>query len=605
MSFQEEPEHASPLWLLSPPDGEDVPPPSEARLQVLPFENLSWENFERLSLRLARLEGEAEYWQLYGRRGQKQDGIDIFVRMSSGRYHVWQAKRWDKFSRSNLRDAVHEFLSGKWKSKSDQLVLCVKDSLRDSGVSDEIEDQAAKLKTLDIKFIPLGGDELSERLKLLPEIVDDFFGREWVRLFCGEEATGKLQTRLTIEDVRKLRASLKTLYHHHFNRADPGFLASPDIVDISRSQLHLENRFVTPDVVQENTVTSFVSRSVSSRVPEELDQRVRESDDLASERQETVSREVPEQAIRQSTEVISSRRPVFEWIVQNERIVVLGGPGAGKSALLRMIALEVLSDEPRLEAIARKWAGFLALWIPFSLWTRLVEKDGNNCSLKDAARTWLDRLSAPPGLWGFVEKSLEDKRLLLFIDGIDEWANEQAAHTTANLLQTFVATHEVPAIVSSRPLGFRRLTPFDDTWQIAELAPFTRDQQLEFARHWFAHYYDTPASANTEDNTLADPKSLASRRAEAFVRDLHERPKITRLAETPLLLWGLISLAITQVQLPTNRFKAYEKLTEVLLRIHPTRRRESTLEGSERSRLSEDTREKALACLAYHMHSDP
>ena len=34
-----------------------------------------------------------------------------------------------------------------------------------------------------------------DKLKDLPELVDEFFGREWVRVFCGEDAAARLGER--------------------------------------------------------------------------------------------------------------------------------------------------------------------------------------------------------------------------------------------------------------------------------------------------------------------------------------------------------------------------------------------------------------------------
>jgi hypothetical protein len=46
---------------------------------LLPFADLAWDNFERLSLRLIELDSEVEYCQLYGVPGQNQEGIDIYT----------------------------------------------------------------------------------------------------------------------------------------------------------------------------------------------------------------------------------------------------------------------------------------------------------------------------------------------------------------------------------------------------------------------------------------------------------------------------------------------------------------------------------------------
>jgi hypothetical protein len=43
-----------PAWLDTPPDEAILAPPLDTREQALPFGDLTWQNFERLVLRLVR-----------------------------------------------------------------------------------------------------------------------------------------------------------------------------------------------------------------------------------------------------------------------------------------------------------------------------------------------------------------------------------------------------------------------------------------------------------------------------------------------------------------------------------------------------------------------
>ena len=70
-------------------------PPVITKVQVLPFGELTWENFERLCYRLAGRAERVEYVARYGRSGQAQQGIDLFARLANGKYEVWQAKRYE------------------------------------------------------------------------------------------------------------------------------------------------------------------------------------------------------------------------------------------------------------------------------------------------------------------------------------------------------------------------------------------------------------------------------------------------------------------------------------------------------------------------------
>src|SRR5262249_42863475 len=134
-----------PSWLETPPVG-SISPPVETHHQELPFHALAWENFERLCLRLARLEADVEHCQLYVVPGEKQEGIDIFARLaSSSKYRVYQCKRETNFGAAKIKAAVKEFTEGIWKDRTDALYLCTKENLRSNSRTDAIESQNALL----------------------------------------------------------------------------------------------------------------------------------------------------------------------------------------------------------------------------------------------------------------------------------------------------------------------------------------------------------------------------------------------------------------------------------------------------------------------------
>jgi hypothetical protein len=126
---------ASKVWV--PPESAYLLPPRPL-LQTLPL--LPWEYFQRLCARLAQISGDVEFSQEYGLPGQDQQGIDIYVRRrSSGRYSVWQCKRYQEFKATLFRDAVDKFLAGEWVAKTEELVLCITAPTEERDLADEIE----------------------------------------------------------------------------------------------------------------------------------------------------------------------------------------------------------------------------------------------------------------------------------------------------------------------------------------------------------------------------------------------------------------------------------------------------------------------------------
>jgi len=98
-----------------------------------------------------------------------------------------------------------------------------------------------------IQFEPLDGEELSLRLKYLPEIVDDFFGREWALQFCGPDAAQILAERLKPVEIGNLRVSLRDCYTSLFASVDPGVLSRLPSSSAGRISVQLADRYVPPD----------------------------------------------------------------------------------------------------------------------------------------------------------------------------------------------------------------------------------------------------------------------------------------------------------------------------------------------------------------------
>ena len=76
-------------------------------------------------------------------------------------------------------------------------------------------------------------------------------------------------------------------------------------------------------------------------------------------------------------------------------------------------------------------------------------------------------------LWPIVEQALEDERLLLLVDGLDEWTDESAARIALDRLKVFIEQRNIPVIVTSRPRGFEHLGMQYTGWQLGELSDFS------------------------------------------------------------------------------------------------------------------------------------
>lgn len=164
------------------------------QVSALPFDKLHWTDFERLVLRVAEAEPGVGSCRVYGSAGEKQDGIDLLVLFESGDVACVQCKKVAAFGPKDVWKAVKEFESGSWAKEAVSFTLCVATALTSTAVTRAIVQAHKQLAKRGIQFevwdaSPSTG--LNRKLKVLPDIVEEFFGPEVAKLFNGLTTTGR------------------------------------------------------------------------------------------------------------------------------------------------------------------------------------------------------------------------------------------------------------------------------------------------------------------------------------------------------------------------------------------------------------------------------
>ena len=271
----------TPSWLLTPATGGGLPLPVQTHKQLLPLSEIGWDDFERLCLRLLRAEAGAVRAALYGLPGQAQGGIDMYATSqnpaddaaSPRRYVTLQSRRINNVTEGGLEDCVKKFLEGKWAAVSRKFVYATSSSARSTQVLDKIEDLATHLDPQSITLEVWDQENISEKLKGHPELVHDFFGRPWVKAFCGEEAANQLGDRLDASEMAQLRQELARIYATTFNLVDPG-IAGFGLNEMRR--IELLERFVTPDLVSAAHQTAYYPYDVAVETQRKVGHLLRE-----------------------------------------------------------------------------------------------------------------------------------------------------------------------------------------------------------------------------------------------------------------------------------------------------------------------------------------
>lgn len=387
-----------PSFLYAPPDQATPSPPVVSRKQSLPFQKLSWTNFERLIVRLIRQDATIGSCSMYGSPGEIQHGIDVLATRRGEAEHraCYQCKRIKSFRAGTIKGAIDKFMSGAWAAKASEFVLCASSPLTALRLQDELDRQRRRLGNAGIALSVWDGAPggiLNDRLKDLPELVDDFFGRPWVEHFNGPEVAHGLGVRLNGRELSELQARLLTLYKTIFAQHDPGLRTNRgDNVDFC-------GRYVPAYVVEQLPPTALGGLTDEPGVtPEDTVA----TPDASSRFTEGSGSAGPQRQARGAAGgwwVPQPGKLVLQWLAEHRNCLVLGEPGYGKSALLRYIALAVLQPEAGVPAaLPVDYYRRLPMWISFA---RLADAMGTNSgrSLEAFFQRWLRQYSFED-VWG-------------------------------------------------------------------------------------------------------------------------------------------------------------------------------------------------------------
>jgi len=226
---------------------------------------------------------------------------------------------------------------------------------------------------------------------------------------------------------------------------------------------------------------------------------------------------------------------------QKQYIMVLGGPGAGKSTFLRKVGLEALRTFYYENAV------YKPRLIPVLLELKRFEKE--DVDIEKFITTEFETCGFPEAAT-FTRNALVQGNLLVLLDGLDEVPSVNLDNVL-NTIQDFVDCYDQNRFISScrvaasgyRGRAFRRFSN-------VTMADFDDEQIQQFIGNWFSNELDTERkTAEKCWEVLQKPENKASK----------------ELAHTPLLLTYLCLVYAGSQRFPNNRSSLYKKALRILL----------------------------------------
>jgi len=235
---------------------------------------------------------------------------------------------------------------------------------------------------------------------------------------------------------------------------------------------------------------------------------------------------------------------LFSHVAVSHRCIVLGGPGTGKTTLMKSLVTSVINGRS---------AESLNDLIPVFVVLRNLAKKGH--SIEEAiVSTFADYHF--PGAEKFVESALSQGRMLIVLDGLDEVgvSREFVAEQIAGFCERDnQQEHRNRVIVTCREYSYRTRDLQTVIPEIVRVEPFANHHMRVFLQGWPMH-----------------KGRLAIRLYTLIQNDPHLRD----ICRNPLLLTILTGLYLDtdNFELPTSRERFYKAAIEELLIQRPARR---------------------------------
>lgn len=522
-----------------------------------------------------------------GRRGQKQDGVDIFGR-EKGKLVGVQCKQkdgrlWAKLTEAELESEVEA--ARRFKPKLARFILATTVP-RDAAVqrkANQLTEQHRRQKLFSVEVWAWEDiwHELYRRFDLLGRIAHNYWPRR---------ATLPPRPRSLADLVRDVRPYLEYIaapcQRLPLIGLDPKAKDTPLTLDAVYTALDTK-AYRHPKGWPALEVSELRPNlpNISGRRSSPPSTRIIEFDDLRSGKR-----------LRMIVHPLSATQAV----ASHSCLVLKGDPGSGKSTFISHLTLCLAKYhlEPQKKWLERP-EGWPADARPLPL----------TIVLRDFVRAQPERLPepCPRCLWDFFLKTLADARLspcadaletalnlghaIVFLDGLDEVPTDaQRDFVRACTLKFAERFRHSRLVLTCRTIPYEamRLEGVPDL----ELAPFDDEKINRFIKAWYTAHIPKPFSREVGEERRAALEQAV------------QRPELRRLAGNPMLLTNMALLHTHRGRLPDDRAKLYQEVIELLL----LRWDETKSGGGLQDLLREAKRDdndllRTLSAVAFAVHS--
>lgn len=216
----------------------------------------------------------------------------------------------------------------------------------------------------------------------------------------------------------------------------------------------------------------------------------------------------------------------LEAVKQHKKLMVLGKPGAGKTTFLKYLAMACIEGV--------EFSDRIPIFITLKRFAELDERPDLESYIRSIVKT------------EHSEQLLDQGRLLILLDGLDE-VREEDTQRTISQIEKFSSEYPKNHFVMTCRIASKEYT-FEKFTEV-EVADFDNEQIATFVLNWFR---------------CKDPE-FAEERSTKLLENLNCNEPIKELASNPLLLTLICLECEESLEFPKNRAELYDRGLRVLL----------------------------------------
>lgn len=269
--------------------------------------------------------------------------------------------------------------------------------------------------------------------------------------------------------------------------------------------------------------------------------------------------EVEPGTIQQHSGRVTKRQTISEILARDAACVILGEPGAGKTTILRYVALAFA--EGKAERRLRLKRQRLPILVPLASYEAALRSD-DSMSLSVYLSWYYEQEHGLKDISSLFEYYLSRGEAIVLLDGLDEVVTQEVRTLIARRAKTFMDVATSPGnqvVVTSRVVGYRE-APLPGHLPHYTVLRFNRAEIEQFAKRWCQAYEIWLAN---EDSEEVRHRGLAQSRQ--LVEAIHSHPGVESLAANPLLLTILALIHRQEKKLPHRRVELYEVYARTLI----------------------------------------